>query len=336
MKKIRPPPAPRRGRDLAASLGLHIVALLVPLLPYRFMRGLGRALGRAVFACAPGLRRIALANLVTAFGDSKTPAELRQIARNAFANLGSTLVGLFWAPRLTPRTFGGLSELDLDGLIVAHRAQARGRGVIFITLHWGDWELLGLSTGFHGIPLTVVQEHMRNESLARLFKKLRGQSGHRVVPGKFAAAALYKTLRRGGNIALLIDLTSTRRRGGGVWLDFFGLPVFSPSAVGALAVRTGAAIVMGTAEPLADGGVRLHYGPEIAWNSTGDAEADALRINQECLALCEKVIRTRPELWIWPYKRFSPRATPEQGRYPDYSRYLPEIAPGVARSKPIV
>ena len=70
-----------------------------------------------------------------------------------------------------------------------------------------------------------------------------------------------------------------------------------------------------------DGRARIVYWPEIVHEPTGNKEADARAINQKCLAFCESVIREQPEHWLWSYKRWKVRPTPEQGRYPYYSVY---------------
>jgi len=203
---------------------------------------------------------------------------------------------------------------------------ARGKGLICVTAHFGDWELLGLSVGYYAIPMTIVQEAMRNEALEAVLARLRGVSGNRLVPNRFAATTLLKTLKRGGGIALLIDQNATRKRGG-VWLDFFGLPAFSSAAAGALAVHTGAAIITGFSYPGPKGRMRIVWGPEMIIDRTDDEAADMRTLNQKLLRYCEDMIRAHPEHWMWSYKRWTPRATSEQGRYPAYSRYLPDVAP---------
>ena len=98
---------------------------------------------------------------------------------------------------------------------------------------------------------------------------------------------------------------------------------YRDAAVAALALHTGAAIVPGVAHPLPDGRCRIVYGPEIAYQATGDYDTDVRAINQQCLRFCEDVIRQQPEHWMWSYKRW--KFLPEERRdgYPFYSRYWP-------------
>ena len=314
----------KRLRHRLEAVALRGMAWLVPKSSRRFATRLGRALGWLAFHLSPNLRRIALQNLDVAFGDTMPASDKVRVARASLQNVGATLLGLFWAPRLTRESLDWL--VDVVGLDRVRELKARGKPIIIITPHYGDWELLGLATGFYGFPLTVVQETMKNEALEEIFARLRSVSGHRLVPNRFAATTLLKTLKRGGNTGLLIDLNAARGAGG-MWLDFFGLPAYCVAATGALALHSEAAILPAVAHPLPEGRVRIVYGPEIEWARTGDNEAVARAINERCLAFCEDVIRAGPEYWMWSYKRWTPRATAERGRYPDYSRYLPGIAP---------
>jgi len=128
-------------------------------------------------------------------------------------------------------------------------------------------------------------------------------------------------LRKGDSTALLID-TNSNRRGGGIWLEFFGLPVFSSPAFAALALRTGAPVVVAYAKPLPGGRSRLVFGEASYFEATGGEERDIHTLSQQCLKLCEDVIRAEPEPWLWVYKRWTPRPTEERGRYPEYSRHI--------------
>jgi len=83
-------------------------------------------------------------------------------------------------------------------------------------------------------PMTIVTEQMNNPHVARIFERLRGRTGSRIILQWGAMTKLFKALKRGECVALLIDLNAVPRRGG-LWLDFFGKPVFSYSAAAALA-----------------------------------------------------------------------------------------------------
>ena len=250
---------------------LESLAAVVPLLSRTMLVRLANAAGWLAFRWLARERRIALTNLDIAFGQTKSAEEKRRIACSAFQTFARSFLGLFWSRRLNRATLDKWIEVDADNLRQVEEARARGKGIIFVTLHYGEWELLGLATALCGFPMTIVMEQIRNPRIARLFERLRGRDGNRIILQRFALTKLFKALKRGESIALLIDLNAVPSRGG-IWLDFFGKPAFSYSVAAGLALHTGAAIVGGVAHPLPDGRIRIVYGPEISYSSTGNTE----------------------------------------------------------------
>jgi lauroyl/myristoyl acyltransferase len=311
-----------RLRYLVTGTLLRSVALVIPLLPRPLVMGMGWVIGTGAYFLMAADRKVALANLDIAFGDSKSRHEKRRIAMSACRNLAINLLGLFWGPRLNARNVRRYVDVDPDNLAWLNEVRARGKGVIIVTPHYGDWELGSLAAGLLGIRFTTVTEPTKNPAIEQVVSERRSLTGHTTVPPRFAVVKLYKALARGGTIGVLIDVNGRRGRGG-VWLDFFGLPVFNTSAVAELAMRTAAAIVFTAAHPLPGRRIRLAFGPEIPPCSTGDREADVKTTSQRCLDACAELIREHPEHWLWTYKRWKRRPTPEVGRYPFYSKYDP-------------
>jgi lauroyl/myristoyl acyltransferase len=322
----RKPSSWKRFRYRLEGLLLELLAALVPRLPRKTLVGLANAAGGFAFHLVARERRIALTNLDIAFGSTKSAEEKRRIACSAFQTFARSFLGLFWSRRLTEATLEQLVEVDTESLRLVEKARARGKGIIFITLHYGEWELLGLATALRNFPMTIVTEQLRNPHVTRIFERLRGRAGSRIILQRLAVTKLFKALKRGECIALLIDLNALPSRGG-IWLDFFGKPVFSYSAAAALALHTGAAIIAAVAHPLPDGRMRIVYGPEIPHAATGNDEADLRVVSQDCLRFCEEMIRQRPEHWLWFYRRWKFRPTAEVGGFPYYSRYIEEVRP---------
>jgi KDO2-lipid IV(A) lauroyltransferase len=301
------------------GVSVRVLALLIPRLSRATILRLGRALGWVGYYSLPNQRRVALANLDVAFGDTKTRREKRRIARGSFQNFAATMLAQFSARELTRETLDEIAEVDAAGLELINRIRSQRRGIILITLHYGDWELLGLATGFYGIQMTLVTKTMRNPALENIFGPLRAQSGHRIISSRRAGAKLLRALKRGECVGLLID-QHVGLRAGGIWCDFFGMPVLATPTIARLALHSGAAIVACVAHPLPDGRSRIVYGPEIQYQTSGNVEADVKNITQLCLQFCEATIRNHPEPWLWSYKRWKARPHQEQGRYPFYSR----------------
>ena len=326
-------PTVRRLRHLIEAAALRTVALLIVALPRRLAVVLGQALGWAAYFLLATDRRVALANLDIAFGDTRPRREKRRLARAAFQNFGRNLVGLFWSPRLDPDNIRRYVDLDPANWQWFQQVRSRGNGVILISAHYGDWELGLLAAGFLGAACTTVTEPTTNPAIERMITALRSASGHTTVHPRFAMVKLFKALRRGGTIAMLIDVNARRGRGG-VWLDFFGLPVFNTPAVAQLARRTGAAIVFVVAHPLPGCRVKLLFGPQIALADSGDEDDDVQTTSQRCLDECAALVRGHPEHWLWTYKRWKRRPAADAGTYPFYSKYDANTARAPAQAAP--
>ena len=314
-------PARPRFRYRLEGAALGAAERVVPLLPRSVALGVARVLGSLAYYVLAEDRRVALANLDLVYRDTKSRAEKKRIARATFHNLAANLVGLFWAPRLTAENIHEYAEGDFDTL---RAILARGKGVIFITPHYGDWELMSLAAGFIGTPYVTVMEPSKNPAVSTTISRLRSLSGHTMVEPRFAVIKLYKTIARGGTIGLLVDVNARRGRGG-VWLDFFGVPVFNSAAVAELAIKTGAPIVFGYGLPLPGPGrrIRLTVLPEIQPANTGDKEKDVLATSQKCLDCCADLIRQHPEHWLWTYKRWKRKPAPDAPGHPFYAKYDP-------------
>jgi lauroyl/myristoyl acyltransferase len=322
--KNQPTSAWKRFRYRLEAAGLGAITRLVPMLPRGAVLAFARVLGVLAYNVLREDRRVAYANLDIAFGASMPAREKRRIVRKTFQNIASNLMGLFWAPRLNQANIDQYAEFDAADVAWYQQIKARGKGVIFITPHYGDWELMSLRAGFSGAAYTTVMEPTKNPAIEQTISRLRCVSGHNTVHPRFAVVKLFKAISRGETIGVLVDANARRGRGG-VWLDFFGLQVFNTAAIAELAIRTGAAIVFGYSEILPGPGrrVRIAFGPEIEPANTGDREKDVLVTSQKCLDCCAEVIRKKPGDWLWTYKRWKRRPSPEAGRYPFYSKYDP-------------
>ncbi len=324
MARRKPPTFWTRCRFRLEAALLGSLAAVLPLLSRRLLLRLANGLGSLAYRVLSRERQIAMANLDIAFGNTKSVAAKQRIARSSFQNFARSFLGLFWSQRLSAADLDNWIEFDPENVERLRAALAEGKGLVAIALHYGDWELLALATARFGVPMTIVAEQTQNPHLERLFYRLRSRLGNTTLLQRFALPKLFKALKRGQCIALLIDLNAPQGRGG-VWLQFFGLPVFNNSAAAALALHTGAPIIGGVAYPLPNGKVRIVYGEPIRITPTGDKVADLESASQRCLDYCQEIIREQPEFWLWFYRRWKFRTSPEQGRFPYYSIYFDKL-----------
>jgi KDO2-lipid IV(A) lauroyltransferase len=175
-------------------------------------------------------------------------------------------------------------------------AVAEGRGVVFASAHLGPWERVAASLVAAGVPLTVVAREPYDPRLRRIYERLRAARGVRAVyRGEGGAStSLLRVLRRGGVLGIPMDLAS---RVPHVLVPFLGVPAPTPVGPARIAVRTRAAVVVGTVAPLPDGSLGLAF----AKIPSCDCEVELTRrINAELSTR----IRTLPAMWPWMHQRW--------------------------------
>lgn len=293
--------------------GIRLLAALIPRLPRPFAYQLSRGVGTWAAALDRHGWQVSLANLEAAFGDRYSAKERERIARESYQHFAGTMIDLFWSPRVNAGNFRKL--IEFEGLDEFERTVGRQNPHIFACYHYGDFELLSLGCGWVGIQPHIITQEFKNSALDSFFNDLRMRSGHQIVPRDGGIVRLYKALRRGGSVAILVDLALQLHQPT-VAIDCFGLQTSVTFAHAWLAEKTGAPIVPAHAEPLPGGRVRVVLHPKLEI----PAGATHQQVAQLCWDQFEPVVRQNPAPWMWMYKYW--RYLPENaGRsYPSYAR----------------
>jgi Kdo2-lipid IVA lauroyltransferase/acyltransferase len=289
-------------------IGLLMAAKLVPLFPRSAIAALAKICGAVASVVDVRGRRVALDNLECAFPGKYSTAEKRRIVRESYQHFAQTMLDLMWSPRLTPENFA--RYIEFEGFSEAWRKQS----VIVVCFHYSNFEWLSLSCGFIGWLATIVAQEFRNPLLDPIFRKWREQSGHSFTTRTGGILRLYKTLRRGGNIAMLVDLTVFPGPAA-VAIRCFGLQASVTSAHSWLQQRSGAVLIPCHCEPLPRGRYRMVFHSPIDLGP----DASPGEVAQACWDSFEPVVRARPGPWIWMYKQWRYRAKNPDRRYPFYS-----------------
>jgi KDO2-lipid IV(A) lauroyltransferase len=142
---------------------------------------------------------------------------------------------------------------------------------------------------------------LSNPGLEPLLRSLRSVSGNQIIYKRRAVREMLKALESSRCVAIMIDQDA---RGRGVFVPFFGVPASTTPTLATLALRTGAPIVPVYCVPAGRGRYRMVVEPAIEVRSTGDEEADVLRITARCTSTLERWVRARPEMWLWMHRRW--------------------------------
>ena len=280
-------------------------------LPRPLSRAFAIALAQMVYLLHFRLRQVGMRNLAMVFPE-KSEAERARILRGEFTSLGRQLAELCQFPRYTAENIDDV--VVYDGLENYERAYARGKGVLFLTAHFGAWELSAFAHSLHGHWLHIVMRPMDNEYLDRLLQGYRTMYGNKTVAKDDFVRGLLAAMKAGETVGILMDTNMTPPQG--IFVDFFGIPACTASGLARIALRTDAAVVPGfTIWDDALGKYRLRFDPVLELVRTGDVEADIAANTQMFMKVIEDYVRKYPEQWLWVHRRWKTRPEGEKGLY---------------------
>lgn len=308
--RVLPSRFPRMRYRLEYALAWLLIRLLGAL-PRPMARVSGITLGQLVYLVHGKLRRVGMRNLMLAF-PGKTTSERRRILRGEFTSLGRQLAEVCLFPRYTRENVSKV--VVYDGFENFERAQARGKGVLYLTAHLGGWELSAFAHSLHGHPLHVVMRGMDNPYLDRLVQRMRTMHGNRAVDKDNFVRGLLSAMKASETVGILMDTNMTPPQG--VFVDFFGIPACTASGLARIALRTDAAVVPGFTVWDRDlRKYRLRFEPSLKLLRTGDEEADIVANTAMFTKVIEDYVRRYPDQWLWVHRRWKTRPPGEKGLY---------------------
>lgn len=302
MSKSAPDDDARNAVTLSHRLEYGLVLAL-----FSFLRMLGvdaaSALGGAFLGfVGPMIRPISKrgeANLSMIFPDWDKQRIQRTI-RGVWTNLGRT--GAEFAHLDAFGVGGPDARIEVRGRERLSRLAASGKPAIFVSGHFANWEAMTIVLRAAGIPHALVYRTANNPLVDRLIRRERERTmtAHQIPKGARGARALVECLRARRSIAMLIDQKLTD----GVIAPFMGRDAPTGAAAARLALKYGAPIHYGSSERLGGARFRVTVHPAIAFEPTGDQDADILALTTLINAAIENDVRARPDQWLWLHRRW--------------------------------
>jgi KDO2-lipid IV(A) lauroyltransferase len=274
------------------------VVALVRVMPHVVAEACGTAIGLTFYLFDRRHRRTALENVAAAF-PGRTVSERRTIVRRAFAHFGQLLFALLKFSTMTPAAM--LARVEFEGEDRVLLAHAQGKGVLFVTGHFGFWELQAMVHALRLPPMAVLARTLDNGALNDLLERIRTRTGNTVIYRQGTLRRVMRALQAGWGVGILIDQHILGPDA--IDIDFFDRPAATTTAVAALALRTGAPVIPLFALPIGHGRYRMIY--EHPVEAPSDEGVDAVReLTQRCTDVLEIYVRRHPELWLWMHRRW--------------------------------
>jgi Kdo2-lipid IVA lauroyltransferase/acyltransferase len=292
-------------------LPLVFLVRFIGVLPRPVARGIGIVLGRIVYHLHPRLRRVGRRNLAMAFPEKPQP-EQRRILRGVYTSLGRLLAEFCLFPRYTQENASQVAVYQ--GFENFESAERRGKGVLFLTGHFGGWEVGSFFHSLQGHPMKIVVRPLDNPYVDELVTRYRTLHGNSVIGKQGFARSLLAAMHNNETVGILMDTNMTPPQG--VFVDFFGIPACTAVGIARMALHSDAAVVPAFTiwDPVLRK-YRVEFDRAVDLVRTGADEADAAANTAIFNRIFENYVRKYPDQWLWVHRRWKTRPPGEGPLY---------------------
>ncbi len=243
-------------------------------------------------------RKVILSNLERVYGN-ELPAPKEKLLHGIYKNFIYLWMEFLQTSRLHPDEID--SHITMHGIELVDDALKKGKGVVFMSGHYGNFEWIGQYFSIKGYPISGIAKRQSNPYVNKLVEDIRATNGVKVVYTKNAMRDGLALLARNELLAIVADQDGRKR---GVFVDFLGQPSSTPAGPAVFHLRSGAPVLMVIS-------VRKEYGKfdvfiEPAYSGEPGPVTDELvhLITQKHSSVLEKWILKHPEQWFWVHKRW--------------------------------
>lgn len=281
-------------------ISYHIAKLMSKVfcvLPFRLSALIGSVIGKLGWYGVPNWRKqLAIDNIIFCLG--KNPKEAKEIARLSVERFGRMLVDVLRFPALNKDNLD--DYVIFEGLEYLDAALAKGKGLVFATAHFGNWEIAAAALSIKGYPIISVARRQNNPAMDRFINEYRSLHGA-TVAYKTSVRDMVRFLGDKYCIGLLMDQDAGTD---GLSVNFLGKPSSTPKGPAALARLKGAPIVpiLTYSDPFGKHIIKLY--PYLELQKTECRETDVADMTKRLVTIIEDAIKERPYEWFWLHNRW--------------------------------
>jgi Kdo2-lipid IVA lauroyltransferase/acyltransferase len=291
----------RRKAGLAALRG---ICLLVSIFPFKVSLFLGRYLGFIWYLVSYNHKKTAFNSLGIAFNRTKTKKELKDIVKSSFMYMGEAGLEL-----LSYKKYPNLSRsrVTIVGKENLEKALLKGKGIIGVSAHLGNFPLMALRLYQEGFKINVMARPMRDRQTGEFLWGICRSIGMNIILSYPKKKAIFNSLRALKNNEIITIQMDQNFGTGGVWVKFFGKLAATPVGPVTLALRSGASIVPMFIIRDKPGQHTLFIEKELKLEKAACQEQTILLNVIKITKLIEAWVYLYPGLWSWIHKRWKSR-----------------------------
>ncbi|MDI6758958.1 MAG: lysophospholipid acyltransferase family protein [Candidatus Omnitrophota bacterium] len=280
---------------------LIICSLIVRVIPAHCLYGFAKGIGFLGYWFVVKLRRIALENLNIAFGQDKLPQEKEKIAKACFTFMAKSAIELLF---LTERPNLLKKRIEIEGGKNLDNALSRGKGVILVSAHFGNFPLLIARLALAGYSVSGIMRRMRDERVEKFFFAKRDRFKIKTIyaqPRNTCVSSIIEVLRNNGIVFILLDQNFGT---GGIFVDFFGQKAATATGPVILAQRTKALLLPCFIIRQEDDTHKIIFEPALQLEEAVNSEETVFINIQKLTNIIESYIRKYPAEWGWIHRRW--------------------------------
>lgn len=270
------------------------------LLPKTFRRKFFIALGFVAYKLSKRYNKVIRDNLKFVYADKASEEFIQDIAKASFRQL---LLNFLHTIEIRYYSIEELSKkVSFQNDEILKKVQEQNRPIIFVTAHYGSWELAGAMLSALREPIMIVYKKMKNKYFEEYLLSSRSKSRMEYVERGGATRGILKRLRSGGAIAILIDTNVNKREA--ITVDFLGKPTSQIKTTAYFARKFDAALIPALIHTKDDENFVIKFYDEIVPPKTDDEELDIRVSTQMQTDWLSKEIFKNPKPWFWLHRRF--------------------------------
>jgi KDO2-lipid IV(A) lauroyltransferase len=282
--------------DYLSCILFRVFSPLVRLLPVKVALFLGARLGNLLYYLDAKHKAIAYANLKVAFEGKLSPCGLSRIIRDFYRSFGQNLIEMLFLPKIDREYINKYITIENEHYI--KEGFEGGKGVIFLGVHEGSWEISNLLCANLGFTFSLLIRNQKMPRLNKLLNSYRNQKGCRIIQRQDGIRQLIEELKENHAIGMTLD------QGGksGMLVDFFGKDASMPTGAMRLALKYGATIIPVFYTRIKGPYVKVTLGEPLKIEKSGKSDEDIRRNLKKAVLVFEKYILSAPGEYLWSYK----------------------------------
>ena len=290
-------------RDYIVYLVIRCIAASAAVIPVTVMLHIARWCARLLWCCYPQGRQLAIEHLQASYPDQDV-AWIKACARRSFEQIGMLGLDCLLTPRLARkdnwRQYARFKNVERVKWLMQE-----GRGLIMVTGHYGNFEIMGYILGMFGFDLYSVARPLDNTYLDTYIRSIRQRQGQKIIDKKGAGIFMSQSAPAGASLGLIADQDAGRK---GIYVDFFGRPASTYKSIALIAATRNMPIAVGYSRRVGnryffDIGINRIIFPE-EWAD----KKDPLRwITAEYTRAIEAFVREDPSQYWWVHRRWKSR-----------------------------